>query len=131
MGLGLDRGIFSSQGARESPRARGCSTTVHRKPLKSGRRDGGIAVALQKDAMSVPQPQSTPALRWVFHRDEDAITCEIDTAGERAFDVCIVPHWDVSASSIERFDTVHRAFERHAELACRLREAGWHRGIHS
>ncbi|MBI3048110.1 MAG: hypothetical protein HYY76_07330 [Acidobacteria bacterium] len=66
----------------------------------------------------------------MFHRNDDAITCEIDAAGDRAFEVCIVPHWDVSAATIERFEAVHRAFERHAELARRLREAGWQRGIH-
>jgi hypothetical protein len=64
-------------------------------------------------------------LRWVFQRSTHAITCEIDAAGDRAFDVCIVPHWDVSAATIERFDAEYRAFERHAELSRRLREAGW------
>lgn len=75
--------------------------------------------------MKTPQPQSRRVLRWVFRRDNDAITCEIDAAGDHAFDVCIVPHWDVSASTIERFDAEYRAFERHAELARRLGKAGW------
>ncbi len=77
--------------------------------------------------MKTPQPSSVRVLRWVFRRRTDAITCEIDTAGNRVFEVCIVPHWDVSASTIERFDAAHRAFERHAEVAQRLREAGWAR----
>jgi hypothetical protein len=64
-------------------------------------------------------------LRWVFRREANAITCEIDAAGDRAFEVSIVPHWDVSASTIERFNAAHHAFERHAEVARRLREAGW------
>ena len=79
--------------------------------------------------MKISQPQSTRVLRWVFRRSNDAITCEIDATGDRAFDVCIVPHWDVSAATIERFDAEYRAFERHAELARRLREAGWVRAI--
>lgn len=66
-------------------------------------------------------------LRWVFRRQHHAITCEIDARGDRTFEVCLVPHWDVSASTIERFDAVHRALERHAELALRLRDAGWRR----
>lgn len=75
--------------------------------------------------MKRPQPESTRVLRWVFRRSNDAITCEIDAAGDRRFEVCIVPHWDVSAATIERFDAEYRAFERHAELARRLRAAGW------
>jgi hypothetical protein len=77
--------------------------------------------------MKTPQPDSVRVLRWVFRRNDAAITCEIDSAGDHAFDVCVIPHWNVSASTIERFDVVHRAFERHAELARRLRDAGWMR----
>lgn len=75
--------------------------------------------------MTTPGSQPVRVLRWVFRRQHDAITCEIDAAGDHAFEVCIVPHWDVSASTIERFDAAYRAFERHAELARRLRESGW------
>lgn len=75
--------------------------------------------------MKSPQSPSTRVLRWVFRRSNEAITCEIDAAGDHAFEVCIVPHWNVSAGTIERFDAAYRAFERHAELALRLREAGW------
>lgn len=78
--------------------------------------------------MQTSRPQSVRVLRWVFRRENRAMTCEIDAKGNRAFDVCIVPHWDVSASSIERFDTAHAAFERHAELARRLGEIGWRHG---
>jgi hypothetical protein len=42
------------------------------------------------------------------------------------YDVSVVPHWDVSAAAIERFDGAVTAFERHAELARYLRENGWH-----
>jgi len=75
--------------------------------------------------MQPTQPHSTRVLRWVFHRNHDAITCEIDATDDRAFEVCIVPHWNVSASTIERFDVAYRAFERHAELARRLQDGGW------
>lgn len=79
--------------------------------------------------MKTSQPESTRVLRWVFRRSNDTITCEIDETGDRRFEVCIVPHWDVSAGTIERFDAAYRAFERHAQLARRLREAGWVRAI--
>jgi hypothetical protein len=69
--------------------------------------------------------ETAPMLRWVFHRGTDTLTCEIDAARRHHFDVCVIPHWDVAASSIEQFDSAASAFERHAEIARRLREAGW------
>jgi hypothetical protein len=64
-------------------------------------------------------------LRWVFHRGTSTLTCEIDASRQHHFDVCVIPHWDVAASSIEGFDDAVSAFERHADIARRLREAGW------
>jgi hypothetical protein len=64
-------------------------------------------------------------LRGVFHRGTAALTCEIDAADRHHFDVCVVPHWDVASSLIEHFDDPISAFERHADIARRLREAGW------
>jgi hypothetical protein len=49
--------------------------------------------------MKTPQPSSVRVLRWVFRRREDAITCEIDAATDRAFEVCIVPHWVRAAAA--------------------------------
>jgi hypothetical protein len=69
--------------------------------------------------------ESTRMLRWVFHRGTQAVTCEIDASRTRGYDVCLVPHWNVSASVIERFGKAPDAFRRHAEVALRLREAGW------
>ena len=69
--------------------------------------------------------ESTRMLQWVFCRNHRTITCEIDANGTHAFDVCIVPHWNVSESVIQRFDTAAHAFERHAELARELADAGW------
>jgi hypothetical protein len=72
-----------------------------------------------------PQSDSTRVLRWGFRRNDRAITREVDTDRTHAFEVSLVPHWDVSASVVERFDAVHHALLRHAEVARRLREAGW------
>jgi len=72
-----------------------------------------------------PQCDSTRVLRWVFRRDGRAITCEIDADRTHTFEVSIVPHWDVSASVVERFDAARHAFLRHAEMVRRLRDAGW------
>lgn len=75
------------------------------------------------------QQDSTRVLQWVFCRDGRAITCEIDAKPRRGFEVSLVPHWDRSASVIERFDAVHQAFLRHAEMARQLRDTGWVRAV--
>lgn len=64
-------------------------------------------------------------LRWVFTRKFAVLTCELDANDTGGYDVCLVPHWDVSAAAIERFDAATSALERHAELARYLRDDGW------
>ena len=67
-------------------------------------------------------------LRWVFGRNAEEITCEIDfTEGEGCdgYDVCVVPHWAVASTAIEHFDSPVQALERHAELAIALQAQGW------
>lgn len=75
--------------------------------------------------MNNRQTKSKRLLRWIFRRSDQVITCEIDANGKQGYEVCVVPHWNVSASVIERFDAGYQAFERHAEVARHLREAGW------
>ena len=65
-------------------------------------------------------------LRWVFQRGPEVITCAVENSGERSsFDVCVLPHWNLSDSTVERFDAPASALRRHAEIASQLREAGW------
>lgn len=64
-------------------------------------------------------------LRWIFERNARTLTCELDVSGNRDYDVCVVPHWDVSSSHIEHFEAPAAAFLRHAEIARRLRADGW------
>ena len=65
-------------------------------------------------------------LRWVFHRGPDALTCAVDAAsGRSSYDVCILPHWNLSLATVEHFDAPASALQRHAEIASRLQLAGW------
>jgi len=68
----------------------------------------------------------TCLLRWVFHRGADSLTCAIETAASRtSYDVCILPHWNLEVASVEPFPAAKNAMRRHAEIASRLRQAGW------
>jgi hypothetical protein len=69
--------------------------------------------------------EPTGILRWVFYRGTRALTCEIRINGAHSHDVCVMPHWDLSSSIVERYDRPARALWRHAEIARRFREAGW------
>jgi hypothetical protein len=41
------------------------------------------------------------------------------------FAISVVPHWDIASAVIEPAATAVGAFRRHAEIAMRLRDAGW------
>jgi hypothetical protein len=64
-------------------------------------------------------------VRWVFQRENETLTCEIDVTASNRYDVCVVPHWNVGASVIEQFDAPLSALWRHADIARRLRDTGW------
>src|SRR5688572_31418310 len=76
-----------------------------------------------------PRPlngEPTCILRWVFHRGPDALTCAVEAGGRRSsYEVCVLPHWNLSEASVEQFDAPASALRRHAEIASRLRKAGW------
>jgi hypothetical protein len=74
---------------------------------------------------SAASPDAEPVLRWIFRRERDVLSCGLEVGANRAYDVCVVPHWDVSSSLIEHFDAPADALLRHAEIARRLRERGW------
>jgi hypothetical protein len=67
----------------------------------------------------------TPLVEWILQRDAKAITCQLDSRGRGAYEVCVLPHWDPASAVIEHFDAATPALLRHAQLACRLREVGW------
>jgi hypothetical protein len=65
-------------------------------------------------------------LRWVFHRGPDVLTCAVEAGGDRSsYDVCVLPHWNLSVATVEHFDAPAGALQRHAEIARRLRQSGW------
>ena len=69
--------------------------------------------------------ESVGVLRWVFIRGTRALTCELRVNGPHSHDVCVVPHWDVSSSIVERHDRAASAMRRHAEISSYFRQAGW------
>lgn len=65
-------------------------------------------------------------LRWVFHRGPDTLTCAVESdVNGSSYDVCVLPHWNLSGATVEHFEVPASALRRHAEIASRLRHAGW------
>ena len=54
-----------------------------------------------------------------------AVICEIRINGPHAFDVCVLPEWDLSSDVVERCDRAAHALCRYAAIAERFRDAGW------
>jgi hypothetical protein len=69
--------------------------------------------------------ESVGVLRWVFIRGTKTLTCEVRVNGRHSHDVCVVPHWDVSSSIVERHERAASALWRNAEIASHFRQAGW------
>jgi hypothetical protein len=64
-------------------------------------------------------------LRWIFLKDAKALTCEIRMNGRASHDVCVLPHWNIADTTVERYGRAAEALRRHAEIASQLRDAGW------
>ena len=56
--------------------------------------------------MKRPAAEPVSVLRWDFQQNRRILTCAVRADSDGAsFDVTVVPHWDVCATSIETFDT--------------------------
>jgi hypothetical protein len=96
--------------------------------LLSGAMTSDIEMTSAIGKRTPPEPhraESAGILRWVFLRGPKAVTCEVRVNGRRSYDVCVVPHWDVSSAVVERYDRPASALRRHAEIAWHFRQAGW------
>ena len=83
--------------------------------------------------MRIAKPQSdrnvtdslSCVLRWVLRKGTSAVSCEINMAADRSFRLRVVPSWAPGAELVQCFANPLAVMERHAEVAGRLREAGW------
>jgi hypothetical protein len=67
----------------------------------------------------------------VFYRGPQVLTCEVRVNSDCSHEVSVVPHWNIRASVIERFDKSWTALRRHAELSREFKQAGWQRAFQS
>ena len=86
----------------------------------------GRMASMTKRTTTAAKTGSVGILRWVFLRGRKILTCEVRMHDRHSHDVCVVPHWDVKSSIVERFERPASAMRRHAEIAQEFRQAGWH-----
>lgn len=70
-------------------------------------------------------PATRPVLQWVFRRNDEAITCQVDVNAAGNCEVRTVPEWNPALAVVEPFDRPGDALQRHAEVSARLRDLGW------
>jgi hypothetical protein len=80
---------------------------------------------MRRDVEYLAPEEYAPMLRRMLRGHFDAITCQLDVRGTRAYEVCVLPHWNPSLTLIERYDSLAPALLRHAEVGRRLRGGGW------
>jgi hypothetical protein len=61
-------------------------------------------------------------LRWIFQRGDERMPCQVETARAGAISVIST---SAERTLIEMFDDTLHAFQRHAQIAMKLRDYGW------
>jgi len=75
-------------------------------------------------AMTTGRDEPQSLLRWVFRQGGRYLSCSL-IASDDGYDVCVVPYWNLDASTIQVFEDAAAAFGRHAQIAMALRGNGW------
>ena len=65
-------------------------------------------------------------LHWIFQKGHRLVTCRVERDASAPFyTLALIPHADLEAGIVERFESGVRALQRHAVMAARLRQLGW------
>ena len=64
-------------------------------------------------------------VRWQFRLRNRLLTCGITKTGATGYSVVTVPHFNVRKGTVEIYNDLVSALQRHASLASQLRADGW------
>ena len=67
---------------------------------------------------------TVPLIEWQLIRRNQRVMCAVRATG-KAFEVVVLPLWDIATGAIETCTTAAEALRRHATIASDLRAAGW------
>ena len=69
--------------------------------------------------------KSRDFLRWQFRLRNRLLTCGIAKSAAAGYSVVTVPHNNVRKGTVEIYQDLVSALQRHASIAARLRADGW------
>jgi hypothetical protein len=64
-------------------------------------------------------------IRWQFRFRDRFLTCGVSKSGAAGFSVVTVPHHNVRRGTVEIYNDLASALQRHAAIALQLRANGW------
>ena len=74
---------------------------------------------------NTPAPQPNEMVRWQFRLRNRLMTIGVAKTGATGYSVVTVPHFNVRKGTVEIYNDLVSALQRHATLASRLRADGW------
>ena len=69
--------------------------------------------------------QTRDMVRWQFRFRDKVVTCGVSKSGATGFSVVTVPHHNVRRGTVEIYQDLVSALQRHAAIAAQLRANGW------
>ena len=69
--------------------------------------------------------QARDMVRWQFRFRDKVVTCGVSKSGATGFSVVTVPHHNVRRGTVEIYQDLVSALQRHAAIAAQLRANGW------
>jgi hypothetical protein len=64
-------------------------------------------------------------VRWQFRLRNRLLTCGITKTGAAGYSVVTVPHFNVRKGTVEIYNDLVTALQRHAKICSQLRADGW------
>jgi hypothetical protein len=64
-------------------------------------------------------------VRWQFRLRNRLLTCGITKTGAAGYSVVTVPHFNVRKGTVEIYNDLVTALQRHAAICSQLRSDGW------
>lgn len=78
------------------------------------------------DTTTSPATNTTKEMvRWQLRLRNRLLTCGITKSGASGYSVVTVPHFNVRKGTVEIYQDLVSALQRHASICSRLRAEGW------
>jgi malate/lactate dehydrogenase len=77
------------------------------------------------DTTTSPANSTNEMVRWQLRLRNRLLTCGITKSGAAGYSVVTVPHFNVRKGTVEIYQDLVSALQRHASICSRLRAEGW------